>query len=199
MKGHLHCLCRQDQGATIVEFGLVAPVFCLLLMGVLDLGHSLYMQSVLQGALQKAARDSTLESASEATQRTLIDGAVEQQIKNLANNATVKITRTAFRDYGRAANRSKEPFTDTNHNGTCDAGEPYDDLNNSKSWDVDNGQNSAGGAKDTILLSADISYPRLFPMATLAGLPANVTMNASTVLVNQPYGEQKAIAKGNCL
>ncbi|MGC4251980.1 MAG: pilus assembly protein [Sphingobium sp.] len=198
MRCRLHHLRTDHAGVTIVEFGLIAPVFILLLMGALDLGHSLYMQSVLQGALQKAARDSTLESASAATQRKAIDDAVEEQVLNLANNATVKIERTAFRDYNRAANRTKEPFTDTNKNGTCDAGEPYDDLNDSGSWDVDNGQNNSGKAKDAVLLSATVSYPRLFPMAKLAGLPADVTMNASTVLVNQPYGEQKAVKTGNC-
>jgi len=198
MRRHLPHLRADHSGVTIVEFGLIAPVFCLLLMGAMDLGHSLYMQSVLQGALQKAARDSTLESASEATHRQLIDDDIEQQVLKLANNATVQITRTSFRDYARAANRTKEPFTDTNGSGICDAGEPYDDLNNSGSWDIDNGQNNSGGAKDAVLLSANVSYPRLFPMAKLAGLPDNVTMNASTLLVNQPYGEQKAVTTRNC-
>ncbi|MGE4323244.1 MAG: TadE/TadG family type IV pilus assembly protein [Sphingobium sp.] len=183
---------------SVVEFGLIAPVFCLLLMGALDMGHSLYMQSVLQGVMQKAARDSTLESASAPAQIALINSAVDSQVLKLAKNGTVQIRRTAFRDYKKATNRAKEPFTDTNNNGTCDDGEPYEDNNNSGLWDIDDGIVGSGGAKDAVLLSATVSYPRLFPMAKLAGLPGEVTLNASTVLVNQPYGEQKAPKIGNC-
>src|SRR3546814_7855992 len=56
-------------GNTIVEFAFVGPVLVLLLMGTLDVGHTLYMQAVLQGVMQKAARDSALESGS-ATARS---------------------------------------------------------------------------------------------------------------------------------
>src|SRR3546814_8105467 len=48
-------------GNTIVEFAFVGPVLVLLLMGTLDVGHTLYMQAVLQGVMQKAARDSRSE------------------------------------------------------------------------------------------------------------------------------------------
>ena len=57
-------LVRDREGVTIVEFAIVAPVMLTLIFGVLDLGHGLYMQSVLQGAVQSAGRDSGLEGAS---------------------------------------------------------------------------------------------------------------------------------------
>src|SRR3546814_3699813 len=57
-------------GNTIVEFAFVGPVLVLLLMGTLDVGHTLYMQAVLQGVMQKAARDSALESGSRSEENT---------------------------------------------------------------------------------------------------------------------------------
>ena len=48
------------RGATIIEFAIVAPVMMFLLMGLGDLLYQLYLQSILDGALQKAGRDSTI-------------------------------------------------------------------------------------------------------------------------------------------
>ncbi|HEX7881841.1 MAG TPA: hypothetical protein VF499_03790, partial [Afipia sp.] len=120
------------------------------------------------------------------------------QVKRLAKGATVTITRTNFRDYTKAATPAKEPFTDTNGNGTCNGGEPYQDNNNSGSWDIDTGKSGQGGAQDTVIYSASVVYPRLFPFMRSVGLPANVTLNASTALVNQPYGDQAAPTVRNC-
>ncbi|MDB5698414.1 MAG: hypothetical protein JWN69_1218, partial [Alphaproteobacteria bacterium] len=40
------------RAATIVEFGLILPVMALLLMGAFDVGHTLYMTTTMQGAVQ---------------------------------------------------------------------------------------------------------------------------------------------------
>ncbi|MET0370982.1 MAG: TadE family protein [Sphingobium sp.] len=197
-RGFLLRLRAGQAGNAITEFGLIAPVFMALVLGVMDLGHTLYMQSTIQGALQKAARDSSLESASNTTTQTSLDTAFSTQVKRLAQNATVTVTRTYFRDYTKASVSAKEPFTDTNSNGTCNAGEPYEDSNNSGSWDNDNGRTGQGSAKDTTVVSAAVVYPRMFPFLRIFGLPANVTINASTVLVNQPYGDQAAVTVRNC-
>lgn len=53
---------RSDRrGATVIEFAIVVPVLMVLLMGAFGLLHQIYAQSILDGALQKAARDSAIE------------------------------------------------------------------------------------------------------------------------------------------
>lgn len=194
----LHRVSADRSGVSLTEFGLIAPVLMTLLMGFADVGHTLYMQSVMQGAVQSAARNASLETGANTNTQSATDAEVTAQVKRLAQNATVTITRTYFRDYTKAANPAKEPFTDTNGNGTCNAGEPYEDSNENGVWDIDNGRTGQGGAKDSVILNAKIVYPRLFPMARLVGLPADVTINASTVLINQPYGDQAAVTVRNC-
>ena len=49
-----------QRGATIVEFALVLPVLCVLLLGMLDLGYRSYVTSIVQGALHEAARMATV-------------------------------------------------------------------------------------------------------------------------------------------
>lgn len=183
---------RDDSGATIVEFGFVLPILCIMMLGALDFTHSLYMQAVLQGSLQKAARDSTLESSGTAT----IDSNVEDQAQMLNKSGTVHFDRRYYRTFSEAAAAQAEPYTDTNHNGTCDGpiggtpGESFTDTNNNGVWDSDGGNSGQGGARDVVVYTATISYPRLFPIDKFIGGNGTTTLTARTVLTNQPYGDQ---------
>ena len=80
-------------------------------------------------------------------------------------------------------------WTDTNNNQTCDAGEQYKDVNNNGVWDADGGD-ATGGAKDRVVYTVVVTYPRLFPIASFVGLPTTTTVKATTVLENQPYADQ---------
>ena len=182
-------------GATIVEFGLILPVMALLLMGAFDVGHTLYATTTLQGAVQKATRDSGLETASLA-QQAIIDARVTRQVKALAANANITITRRNYRSF-TAATQVMEQFTDTNNNGVCDNNEPYDDDNRSGTRDQA-GTSGQGSAKDSVLYTVVATYPRMFPLANMIGIPPTTTVKASTILNNQPYGDQVQAAVGYC-
>lgn len=52
----LAALPRDASGAFAIEFGVVVPVFLLLLLGIIELGMMVFVQSVLDGAARDAAR-----------------------------------------------------------------------------------------------------------------------------------------------
>ena len=56
-------LIRDARGATAVEFAIIAPAFLTVLLGLMDQGYNLYAASLLEGAVHKAGRDSTIEGA----------------------------------------------------------------------------------------------------------------------------------------
>ena len=186
MMRRLFHILRDRRGMSVVEFALMAPVFLILLLGTLDMGHTLYLQSVLQGVMQKVARDATLENQSTSA----LESQVRSQVQTLAANASVTLTPRYFKNYTKAAQATAEPFTDTNGDGRCDANEPYTDTNFNSNWDADGGDAGQGGAKDTVVLTANVSYPRLFPIFRFIGIGSTVNIQATTVLVNQPYGDQ---------
>lgn len=200
----LRQLSANERGATIVEFAMVAPVMGIMLLGAFDVAHTLYMRAVLQGIVQKVSRDSTLESGLDSAQQTTLDDRVRTQAKALANNATVTITRQWYRSFSNAAMTKFEPFTDTNGNGTCDGpsgatpGEPYEDNNNNGRWDSTGGNSGQGGAKDAVVYTVTVSYPRFFPIYKVIGGSDTTAVSAATVLRNQPYGDQGAPTVRNC-
>jgi Flp pilus assembly protein TadG len=181
-----------ERGSTVVEFAIIAPVMGLVLLGGFDVGHTLYMRAVLQGVLQKAARDSALESGSQQTQLDNIDKKIKSQVTALANNGTIEIKRRYYRTFSDVAAARAEEWTDSNGNGKCDAGEPYTDSNLNSGWDADGGNGGQGGARDSTLYTVTISYPRFFPIYRMVGGSNTTRVTAATVLRNQPYADQGA-------
>lgn len=186
---------RQTDGAAAVEFALVAPMLIMVIMGMFDVGFSIYANATLQGAVQQAARKSTVEGGQ--TNWSLMDNAVRKQVRSVVPQATVTFSRKSYANFSNVG--LPEDFTDVNRNGRCDAGEPFEDANGSGTWDQDRGANGIGGARDAVLYTVTVTYKRPFPMATLAGLPRNITQVGKTVLRNQPYDSQRSRAKpGTC-
>lgn len=170
-----------SRGAAVVEFALIAPALLMTLFGLFDLGYNIYTAELLEGAIQKTARDSGIESANTTT----LDAKVTTQVKNIAPQATLVFTRTSyasFSDVGRP-----EDFTDVDGNGSCNNGEPYEDANGNGSWDADQGKTGQGGSRDAVLYEVQVTYPRPFPVMSIFGMSPNYTLTSRTVLRNQPY------------
>lgn len=195
----LQRLRRDQQGVSAVEFALLAPVLLTLLMGLLDLSYNVYTAQMLQGAVQSAARKSTIEGATDNT--AAIDAAVTTAVHAIAPNAAMTFSRKAYNNFGNV-NRP-EDYDDVNGDGTCNNGEPFEDANANGNWDLDPGQTGNGGARDAVLYNVNISYKRAFPVfAFIPGQGSTFSMTAKVVLRNQPYGTQSNSASapttGNC-
>lgn len=177
----------------MVEFALVAPVLMLLLLGCFDLGHGIYTKTMLLGSIEKASRDSTIQAAVTGT----LDAKVSSAVQKIAPGATITFQRTYYSSFSQV--RKPEDFTDTNHDGTCNNNEPYEDANGNSRWDSDMGLTGQGGARDAVLYKVTVTYPRVFPIWRLLRQSSNSQLVASTVLRNQPFTLQSVPAKtGNC-
>ena len=186
---------RDARGATAMEFAAIAPALLLVVLGLMDLGYNIYATSLLEGAVHKAGREATIEGAE--TRGLAIDNGVRAAVGDIAPNAEVSFSRRAYIDFSDVD--QPEEFTDTNEDGICNEGEPFEDANDNGSWDEDRGSADMGGARDAVLYTVTVSYPRAFPAMRLFGFSDRVTATAHTVLRNQPYGPQnQAMAVGNC-
>ena len=186
-----------EQGATLLEFAFVMPVLVTMLMFLFDTGFYMYARSILGGEVQAAGRRSTLETATQANQ-DLLDANVQTAVLRLVKAGQISFSRTAYKDYGRAQAKA-ESFTDTDGDGVCDHGEPFDDGNNNGVRDLDTGVAGQGNAKDVTIYTVTLQYDRLFPVAKLLGWSNRVSMSSTTILRNQPYDKQVAATVGHCI
>ena len=179
---------RDDvRGMTLVEFGLVLPVFFLMLFGLFDLGQMMYARAMLAGAVEEAGRAASLEIRDVGA----ADDRVEQAVQRVAPGARVRPTRVSYYDFADIAR--PERWNDQNRNGTCDNRESYTDENGNGRWDADIGVTqtgtNAGGAGDVVLYTVSITYDRLFKVPFLPG-STQQTLSATTVKKNQPFADQ---------
>ena len=188
---------RDRRGATIVEFAIILPVMMMLIMGLGEMLYQEYIQAVLNGAVQKAGRDSGIQGG--ADQTGTIDASVIGMIGSVlpvptqncsGQNTTIATYCSTRENYDTFTEVAPEPFNDTNGNGKCDAGESYSDENGNQQWDADPGISGQGGANDVTLYSMVLTYPRFFPVAALLGFSNTATLTSSTLLKNQPYAAQ---------
>lgn len=176
-------LVGEDRAAAAVEFALTAPVFLLVLMGIFDFSMQMYAKSVLNGAVNRAARDAALENNSST--QTAIDAAVTANVREVFRDGTLTYSRKNYDSFDDVS--KPEPLTDSNGNGTRDSGECFTDRNGNNSWDADRGGNGQGGGDEVVLYTATLNMTRLFPAWKMLGQPQTSTIRATTVLRNQPF------------
>jgi Flp pilus assembly protein TadG len=188
---------KQQRGSTAVEFAMVAPMFLTMLLGAFEMSFELYMRATLEGAMSKAARDITLESAGNDAVRSALDQTVKGAMQQVLKNTTVTFERKAYANYSNIDSPA-EPFDDNNLNGNCDKGESFQDMNGNNTFDKDSSISGWGGAEDAVSYTATASYPRMFPIAGLIGISNTVKFSTTKMLRIQPFTNRRAIAIGTC-
>jgi Flp pilus assembly protein TadG len=189
---------RDQTGVAAIEMAFVLPPFMLMFLGAFDVGYSIYYRAILDGAIQEAARISALETG--PVKLANIDASVTKKLRDLSVTSVVAFNRKSyfsFNDVKRA-----EKFSDGNANGVCDNNEQFEDENNNSGWDIDVGASGVGGPKDIVMYTVTVTYDRIFPLWAFVGQSQKNTFSATTVLKNQPYGDQKdkaPIKIANCI
>jgi Flp pilus assembly protein TadG len=65
---------HRRRGAAVVEMAVVAPVFFLLIVGIIEFGRILMVQEVVTNASREGARRAVMESATPQQVQDLVDG-----------------------------------------------------------------------------------------------------------------------------
>lgn len=187
-------LLDDQRGTAVMEFGLMATVFMVLLFGLFDMGQMVYAQAVLNGAVERAARDSSLEGGDTA----VADAAITSSIQAVAPNAVVTTSRISYFDFADIGR--PESWDDDDGSGVCDDDEQYTDENGNGQWDADVGTASNGSASDVVIYTVSVSYPPLFGMPFLPGGSENKVLSAKSIKKNQPFALQDTYgsASGIC-
>lgn len=189
-------LAQHDQGSTLVEFAIVAPIFFGILMFIFDMGYMAYARSVLRGEVNAVGRASTMETATNENQAAM-DARLEEVVGIVVPQGDFAFNRVSFGSYGLAQARA-EPFVDDNDSNDCDDGESFLDLNGNGQYDLDGSRAGGGGARDVVIYTVTVRYDRMFPVAGLLGLSNTVELQASSLLKNQPFDQQRQPTTGFC-
>ncbi|MCP5380852.1 MAG: pilus assembly protein [Kordiimonadaceae bacterium] len=180
---------KNENGATVVEYALLIPVFLVLTLGSMEIGRILMVYSALEGAVTESTRISITGNIPDgyATTEDYIKDYVIESLENFGIDAGVNISMKVYDSFSDIG--SAEPFTDENADLICNNGEFYTDVNGNGSWDEDMGASGAGGEENIMVMEIDVALPYMMKGFIEAfSHEDNINLSTSTAVRNEPYG-----------
>lgn len=159
----LNHFARNRDGATIVEFAIVAPVFFLLMLGIVEFGLIGFSNMALEAATSQVARDASIGKTSSGACTAATDTvgyaqcAIRERTNGLINHDQIIITANTVSNGGAATSPDiclTEPPT---VGGSCPPGTPYEDVNKNNIYDGNLPPMSLGVSGD--LVEMRVFYP----------------------------------------
>jgi Flp pilus assembly protein TadG len=89
-KGHKKCISVRH-GAAAVEFAVVAPLFFLLLAGIMEFGQAFRIEHMLSIACRRGARSAVVEGATTSQVQNKVKAHCVQTLKVAEANITVEV------------------------------------------------------------------------------------------------------------
>ena len=182
---------RNNDGAAALEFALVLPPLCLILVGMFEMSMLMFAQASMEGALREAARFGMTGSVSDpADRQDQILAIIDQNTFNMLEDPTISfLIYPSFGDVGEA-----EPYTENSipPNSTYDAGidgfTSAQDINGNGVWDDDQGEAGLGASEQIVQYTVEYDWHVITPfMAPVFGNDGKVHLKASIVLRNEPW------------
>ncbi len=202
--------CRQllshEEGASIIEFALVAPIFFFLIFLITELGLLVFTQIALESATMQVSRSASIGGSSGGCDRACtIKALVQQKTLGLINSQNVVVEMNTLAAGGVSTAAQPEycltagQVVTPNADGTCPGGGVcINDANNNGKCDSAAAM-SVGNAGDLVEIRVSYPWKMMIPFldsvtfgqqgrsGTLYGANGVVTLSSSTVIKNEPF------------
>ena len=180
-------LLRREDGASAVEFALIAPVLLLFTIGIVEVSMMMLTQNVMESATFSASRlGKTGYAKDNMSREQTIREELETMGSGLLEPDLLFIDKLSYNEFGDAG--SPEPFVDANGNGTRDAGENYTDVNENGQYDEDMGSAGAGSGGEVVVYKVTYKWHITTPlMSALIGENGVFNLVARAVVKNEPF------------
>lgn len=178
---------RAKEGVTAIEFALVAPVFMLLVFGIIEFGMIMTMFNVMESATAASSRlGKTGYVSADSTREATILTAIKDRAGSLIKPEKLTVKSKFYKQYDQI--NDPEPFNDLNNNGNRDPHEPYTDINGNGQYDADMGVAGYGGPGDIVVYTISYPWPIMTPiMREIIGTGGFFTISTNAVVKNEPY------------
>jgi Flp pilus assembly protein TadG len=180
-------LLRHEEGVSALEFAIVAPVFMLLLFGIIEFALIMMVYNVMEGATAISSRlGKTGYTATGITRQQTIINAITDRAGSLIDPQQLTVSTKFYKQFDQI--NDPEPYTDANGNGSYDAGETYTDINGNSQWDADMGASGYGSAGDIVVYQVSYPWKLSVPLiSSLVGTNGVYTITTHAVVKNEPY------------
>lgn len=198
----LRRLWQDRSGAAILEFAMVLPPLCLILLGMFEVAMLMFAQAAMEGGLREAARYGVTGqlAATPADRITQILALIDKHTYGLFDMEDAKVTYQVYDSFHDVANQ--EPLTkDVNGNGEYDPpDDEFTDQDGDSCWDSGEGTDGAGSTAEIVSYRVEYDYPLITPLIAqvMGDAQGKVHLTASIVMRNEPWPTQAAPTPSPC-
>ena len=181
-----HSFVSNESGLTVIEFAFMAPVFLLLVTGVIEFSLIMFTSTVMESATSITSRvGKTGYSPSGVTRQQEIIDTVNTRTAGLLDPAKITITSEVYSDFNNIG--QPEPcISPPTAPCTGTPGINFVDINGNGTWDADMGTAGLGNAGDVVVYTVSYPWPVTSPMISYI-LGATYTITARSVVRNEPF------------
>lgn len=182
-----HSLLRDQQGLTALEFAMIAPVFLLMIMGIIEFSMIMYANTIMESATNSTSRlGKTGYVPTGLTRQQAITNSISTRAAGLLDTSRLTFNTKVYSDFNRIGD--PEPCISP-VNPPCNGapGVNYVDVNGNGSWDSDMGAAGLGQAGDVVVYTVSYPWQVMTPIVrTIIGSTLNITVRS--VVRNEPFG-----------
>jgi Flp pilus assembly pilin Flp len=178
---------RKD-GASAMEFALIAMPLVITLIGILEVAMILFVNVLLEGAVRDSARYGiTGYTTGGLSREDRIRKIIKERTVGMVDMTKVKIETLIYQSFSDIG--KPEPLTnDVNGNGRYDPGDGFADVNGNGKWDDDMGKAGVGGPGAVVVYRITYNWPLLTGLlAPVMGSAGYIPLSVSTAVRNEPY------------
>lgn len=178
-----HC----DAGVTAVEFAFMAPVFLLMVCGIIEFSLIAFTSTVMESATSLTSRmGKTGYVAAGLTRQQQIINTINAKTAGLLDPNLIAVNTEVYSSFSNIG--QPEPCI-VPHNPPCPGtpGVNFVDVNGNGQWDQDMGAAGFGNSGDIVVYTISYPWPVMTPFIN-AIIGHTLTITARTVVRNEPFG-----------
>ena len=182
--------CWSDQsGATIIEFALVAPVFFLLMMAIMEFGMIGVTQVAVESAVAATAREASIGKAGAGGDRVqYVRTHIRNKLENILDSNRLVISANTVLGGGVQADPDICMDSPPRIGGACNPPLAYEEVNGIPGYQDGTGVMSLGSAGDLIEVRVFYPWRVHFPVMTrFFGNNGVMMITANAIVKNEAF------------
>lgn len=176
-----------QEGVSAIEFAVVAPALCLLIMSIIEFSLVMTVYNVMESATTVSSRLGATGFTSTGTsrQQTILNSIISRA-GSLIDPDALQVSTQFYRQFDQI--HDPEPYIDANGNGQYDPGESFTDVNGNGQWDADMAQAGLGSAGDVVVYTVTYPWHITTPIVSaIIGHDGIFTITTHAVTKNEPF------------
>jgi hypothetical protein len=187
---HIRQFAPNAEGVTIIEFAIVAPVFFLLLLGIIEFGLIGLHSVALDAAVAQTSRQASIGNVPPQypDRVAYITDELQRRTDGLINSDQIVISANLV-SAGGAPTPPDICLTDPpTVGGVCPSGTPFEEVNGIPGYQGAASPVTLGAAGDVVAVQAVLPWRVQIPfMGQFFGENGTLLLRSSTVVKNEPF------------